>query len=142
MFSPIMSTSWFLLPSIMVNSTPVFSPSSTFMCGFWINFQGSQEIRARVQYLKIELVRCSVSSSKHLNALARTIFGLTRSFFGRCDLLYCLKILLKKGSSSQLLLDRFCEDNDEKTSLMLTMMVPSPYSLPSIIIGLALSLKT
>ena len=42
------------------------------------------------------------------------MYGLTRSFFGRCDLIYRLKILLKKVSSSQLLLDRFREDNNEK----------------------------
>ena len=42
------------------------------------------------------------------------MYGLTWSFFGRCDLKYRLKILLKKESSSQLLLDRFREDNDEK----------------------------
>ena len=101
MFSPMMSTSWCLSNSIIVNSTPVFFTSSTFMCGFWISFQGSQET-ARFYFFP------SILFSKYLNAPARLmyhkksfVYGLTRPSLGQCDPKLRLKLFLKKVSLSQ-----------------------------------------
>ena len=105
MFSPMMSSSWSVLPAIMVNSTPVFFTSSTFGCVFWINFQGPQETCARFYF-------CPSLSSKNLNALAMRImyhktdqtsflYGLTRPSLGQCDSMLRLKLFLKKLGLSQ-----------------------------------------
>ena len=116
-------TPWCLALSIIVYSTPFFLPLSTFVCGFWINFQGSQETCVWFY---------SFSFSAYLNALVMHImyhrkffYGLTRSYLGRCNIMHCLKLFLEKGSPSQLLFDRWLESNDKKRyGYCLTIMVP------------------
>ena len=69
MFSPMKSTSWCLSNAIIINSTPVFFTSSTFVCGFWnifFYFKSTQESCAHVYYFP------SISS-KYLNALVMRI---------------------------------------------------------------------
>ena len=41
-------------------------------------------------------------------------YDLTRPYLGRCDLIGCLKIFLKKGSLLQLLFDRLSESKKNK----------------------------
>jgi len=104
MFSPMMSSSWSVLPAIMVNSAPVFFTSSTFACGFWINFQGPQETCARFYFFPSIYF-------KNLHALARLTYhktdqtsfsyGLIRPYLGRCDSMLRLKLFLKKVGLSQ-----------------------------------------
>ena len=127
MISPMMSTSWFLLPTIMVNSTPVFFTSATFVCGFWNNFyyfKSTWETCAIVYYLPL------FSSSKYLNALARLMYqsrlfqhGLIRPI----DFISRLKIFLKKVSLLQLLFGRLSQSksNKRKNYCYLTMAAPT-----------------
>ena len=111
MISPMMSSSWSLLPAITVNSTPVFFTSATFVCGFWntfFYFKSTRETCAHVYFFpSLKYLR-----SKNLNALAMRImyhktdqtsflYGLTRPALGQCDSMLRLKLFLKKGSSSQ-----------------------------------------
>ena len=119
MISPMMSSSWSLLPAITVNSTPVFFTSATFVCGFWNNFyffKSTQETCATIYYFPL------FSSSKYLNALARLMYqsrlfqhGLIRP----TEFLSCLKIFLKKVSLSQLLFDRLSTESNNETKLLL-----------------------
>mmetsp|Transcript_3715 Transcript_3715/g.4124 ORF Transcript_3715/g.4124 Transcript_3715/m.4124 type:complete len:188 (+) Transcript_3715:158-721(+) len=118
MFSPMMSSSWSVLPTIMVNSTPFFFTSATFVCGFWNNFyyfKSTQETCATVYYLPL------FSSSKYLNALARLMYqsrlfqhGLIRPI----DFISRLKIFLKKVSLPQLLFERSESKNNKKKLLL------------------------
>ena len=123
MISPMMSSSWSVLPAIMVNAAPVFFTSSTFGCGFWINFQGPQETCARFYFFP------SISS-KHLNALAIRImyhktdqtsflYGLTRPSLGRCDPMLRLKLFLKKVGLSQPSFRAYRSKNNKKKKLLL-----------------------
>ena len=117
MFFLMMSTSWRLSPSIIVNSTPFFLLATTFVCGFWNNFQGSRETCAQLFVSSI--------SSKQLNELARLIhhkkilYGLTRPSLSRCDLLCRLKLFPEKESLLQLLFGRLSESKYEREKLLL-----------------------
>ena len=129
MFSPMMSTSWSLWPPIIVNSTPVFFTSATFVCGFWnrfFYFKSTRETCAHVYFFPN-------LSSKNLNALAMRImyhktdqtsflYGLTRPALGQCDPMLRLKIFLKKVSLSQpsFRAYRYTEsENNKKKKLLL-----------------------
>ena len=97
----------------MVNSTPVFFTSTTFVCGFWnifFYFKSTRETCAHVYFFPSLF-------SKNLNGLAMRImyhktdqtsflYGLTRPALGQCDFLRRLKLFLEKGS---LLQPSFCE---------------------------------
>ena len=121
MFSPMMPTSWFLFPVIMVNSTPVFFTLTTFVCGFWNNFYYFKSTRKTCAYVYY----FSSISSKYLNVLAirimyhqtdRTsfLYGLTWPSLGQCDFMRRLKLFRKKVSLSQLLFDRYTESKNNK----------------------------
>ena len=108
MRTPMLSSSWSLLPAITVNSTPVFFTSATFVCGFWNNyfyFKSTRETCANVYFFPS-------LSSKNLNALAMRImyhktdqtsflYGLTRPSLGRFGSMPRLKLFLKKVGLSQ-----------------------------------------
>ena len=122
MFSPTMSTSWSLLPPIIINSTPAFSPLSTFVCGFWNNFyyfkKSTREI-ARFQFFS------SYSASKYLNALSRLMYhkksfvnDLTRPYLGQCDFMLRLKLFLKKWVSRSSFLEDYLKVIMKKTVIV------------------------
>ena len=120
MFFPIKSTSWCLSNAITVISTLVFFTSTTFVCGFWINFQGPQETCARFYFFPSIYF-------KNLHALAmRTkyhkkifLYDLTRPSLGQCDSMLRLKLFLKKVSLLQASFCVFESENNKKKKLLL-----------------------
>merc|ERR1712238_132501 len=110
----------------MVNSTPVFFTSATFVCGFWNNFfyfKSTREACANVYFFPS-------LSSKNLNALAMRImyhqtdnasilYGLSRPSLGRCDSMLRLKIFLKKVGLSQPSFRAYRSENNKKKKLLL-----------------------